>query len=617
MTAILVADGSQTVRMDLADTFEAGGFRVFSCATTSEARATLRSQPIALAVIDPAMNGGDGHGLIQQIRAEHVLCELPVLVLARTIDVPDVECVGKPYDRAHLIARARELVGAPPLRDSILLITADPIDDLAGMLARVGFAIEVASSGVAGWEAAIRARPTAIIMAATRDIDRASLVKRLRLEPGLRTTPVLAVGAATEEVSALEAGADGFVRLGDSELVLARLRALLRGSLGASTEGINSALQCVLAVDDDSDYLDILGSRLRKRGYDVVSATSGEQALAILGQRAVDCVVLDRSMPGLSGVATCERIKTGTARETPVIFLTATERREAVIESLAAGADDFVSKAAGFDALAARIQAQIRRRHVEAEQREARDKVLRAELAMLEAKAATELAQSRAQTAEHLTHANRELVTINRELEEFSYTVAHDLRAPLRTIGIYAHSIRARSHDDSTLDHVRRILAAATRMSEVIESLLELARSQHEAVARHSVDLTALATAVVDDLARREPGRCVEHAIADHLTVDADGRLVRVLLENLMANAWRFTIRKPVAHVEVGVERSGGQRVFYVKDDGDGFDMAHVHRLFDSGIGLRTARKIVERHGGRIWAEGAPGAGAKFSFTLP
>jgi len=120
MTAVLIADSSQTVRMDLGDTFEAAGFRVFSCASVSQARTTLRSQPIALAVIDPAISNGDGHGLIAQIRAEHVLCELPVLALTRSIDVPDVECVGKPYDRAHVIARARELIGTPPLRDSIL-----------------------------------------------------------------------------------------------------------------------------------------------------------------------------------------------------------------------------------------------------------------------------------------------------------------------------------------------------------------------------------------------------------------------------------------------------------------------------------------------------------------
>lgn len=621
MTAILVADDSQTVRMDLADTFEAAGFRVFSCATAAEARTTLRTHSIAAAVIDPKMS--DGLALIEQIRGEHVLRELPVLALARSEELREdlvaaVDCVGKPYDRTYVVARIRELVGAPPVRDSILVIASDDSTELVTTLTRAGFVTTVSATGVEGLQHAATARPTALIIGATSDMDAPSVIRRLRQTPALRTTPCLAFGNAGAELKALEAGADAFVPTGDHELALARIRALLRSSSALPSDG---SLPRVLTVDDDPEYLEVLGSRLRKRGLDVLLASSGEQAIQLLGQQGVDCILLDRTMTGMGGVATCKYLKSSSlTADIPIIFLTATEQREAVIEGLAAGADDFVSKAAGFDALAARIQAQLRRRHTEAEQREAREALLRSDLAVLEARAANELAGMRAQLAEQLATSNRELAAANRELESFGYSVAHDLRGPLRSIGLCTHLLVERVRDQldqRSLDLVQRVFGSVTRMSDLIESLLELGRIQRHAIARHTIDLTALATSVIDDLSLRHPDRQVDAAIAHPLTVDADGRLVRLLLENLMSNAWRFTTDKAIARVELGCEQAAGERVFYIRDNGIGFDPAHAARLFSAGVGLHTARRIVEHHGGRIWAEGEPGAFAKFSFTLP
>ncbi len=625
MTAILVADDSQTVRMDLADTFEAAGFRVFSCATTAEARTTLRTHAIAAAVIDPRMSEGDGIALIEQIRGEQVLRELPVLALARNEElgrraelISPCDCVGKPYDRAYVVARVRELVGAPPVRDSILVIASEASPELIATFTRAGFATEIFTAAADGLQAAATAQPTAIVTGVTSDMDAPSLIRRLRQTPALRTTPCLALGNAGVELKVLEAGADAFVQATDHELALARVRALLRSSSALPTEG---SLSRVLTVDDDPEYVDVLGSRLRKRGFDVMSASSGEQAIQLLGHQGVDCILLDRTMTGMGGVATCKFLKSNAlTADIPIIFLTATEQREAVIEGLAAGADDFVSKAAGFDALAARIQAQLRRRHTEAEQREAREALLRSDLAVLEARAARELADVRAQLADQLATSNRELAAANRELESFGYSIAHDLRAPLRTIGLCTHALIDRlgdQLDQQSLGHIQRVFASVSRMSEMIESLLELGRIQRNQIARHTIDLTALASAVVDDLEARDPGRHVEHAIASELMVDADGRLVRVLLENLISNAWRFTTSKSVARVELGCEESSGERVFYIQDNGIGFDTTNAARLFSAGVGLQTARRIVEHHGGRIWAEGTPGRGAKFLFTLP
>ncbi len=284
----------------------------------------------------------------------------------------------------------------------------------------------------------------------------------------------------------------------------------------------------MLTVDDDADYLELLGERLKKRGYEVMLARSGEEALAVLEAQPVDCILLDRSMAGIGGVATCKRIKNAPAtRDTPLIFLTATEQRDAVIEGLGAGADDFVSKASGFDVLSARVQAQLRRRQIEDEQRKVREQLLRSELDVSEARAARELAEARATMAEELARANGELASANRELETFSYSVSHDLRAPLRTIGAFTQALAEELGDRATdreRDHIRRVLAASSRMADLIEALLELSRISRAPIGRHRVDLSAMATTILEEHARHDVTRTVLTQIAPDLVVAADGR---------------------------------------------------------------------------------------------
>ena len=464
-------------------------------------------------------------------------------------------------------------------------------------------------------------------------MDGPSVIRRLRLEPALRATPCLVVTAdraKDAEVRALEAGADGSVLQHDPELIVARVRALLRTAIAAMPTNRVLVPKRLLTVDDDQDYLELLGERLRKRGYEVVPARSGEEALAALEAQPVDCILLDRSMAGIGGVATCKQIKSRPAtRDTPLIFLTATEQRDAVIEGLGAGADDFVSKASGFDVLSARVQAQLRRRQIEDEQRKVREQLLRSELEVSEARVARELAEARGRMAEELAHANKELANANRELETFSYTVSHDLRAPLRTIGAFSQALAEELGDrasDRARDHIRRVLAASSRMADLIEALLELSRISRAPIGRHRVDLSAIAATVIEELARHEPARAVSVVIAPDLVVAADGRLMRVLLDNLLGNAWKFTSRQAAPRIELGTTGEA----FFVKDNGIGFDMARADRLFTpfhrlhtdealegTAIGLATARRIIERHGGRIWAEAKLGEGATFSFTIP
>jgi signal transduction histidine kinase len=464
------------------------------------------------------------------------------------------------------------------------------------------------------------------------------VIRRLRLDPGLRTTPCLlltASGGKDAEVRALEAGADGFIRKDDLDLIVARVSALLR-SVGPLRADANSLLapKRILAVDDDPEYRLLLAELLRKRGYDVVHAASGEEAIELLAVQTVDCILLDRSMAGIGGIETCRRLKASTfVRDTPLIILTATEQRDAVIEGLGAGADDFLSKGNGFDVLSARIQAQIRRKQIEDEQRSVREQLLRSELDAAEARAATALAEARATMAEELERTNEELAQANRELEAFSYSVSHDLRAPLRTISAFTHALiedLGDKLDGRARDHVRRVLTSTSRMADLIDALLELARISRSPIGRHRVDLSHLATLAFDEIARREPARCVGVDVMPGLIVEADARLMRILLENLFCHAWKSTAGVAAPRIGIAGERVGGERVYFVHDNGCGFDMAYADRLFEpfqrpefdgdftgTGIGLATVRRIIERHGGKIWAEGSRGGGAKISFTIP
>jgi light-regulated signal transduction histidine kinase (bacteriophytochrome) len=225
------------------------------------------------------------------------------------------------------------------------------------------------------------------------------------------------------------------------------------------------------------------------------------------------------------------------------------------------------------------------------------------------------------------------LQAANRELETFSYSVSHDLRAPLRTISAFTQALADDLKfqlDDKSRDHLRRVLAAAARMNDLIDALLELSQINRAQLGRHHVDVSALATSVLDELKRRDVSRKIVGRVMTGLVVDADARLLRILFENLIGNAIKFTAKLPAAQIDIGSEIIEGEVAYFVRDNGAGFDMEYAERLFvpfqrlhgerefaGTGIGLATARRIVERHGGRIWASSAPGQGATFYFTLP
>jgi signal transduction histidine kinase len=225
-----------------------------------------------------------------------------------------------------------------------------------------------------------------------------------------------------------------------------------------------------------------------------------------------------------------------------------------------------------------------------------------------------------------------QLAAANKELESFSYSVSHDLRAPLRAIegfSLVLQEDHGATLGESGVDALHRVRAAATRMGMLIDEMLNLARLSRLEMQREPVDVSALATSVMGDLVRRNPDRAVNVAITDGLVAEADPRLLRIALTNLLENAWKYSSKKPHAEIAVGSSGENGSQVFHVRDNGAGFDMAYAAKLFGAfqrlhsdrefegtGIGLATVQRVINRHGGRIWAESQPGHGATFFFTL-
>jgi PAS domain S-box-containing protein len=226
-----------------------------------------------------------------------------------------------------------------------------------------------------------------------------------------------------------------------------------------------------------------------------------------------------------------------------------------------------------------------------------------------------------------------ELEAANRELEAFSYSVSHDLRSPLQNIDSFSQILMqdyANRLDADGRDYVQRLRGSCQHMGDIIDALLALSNMMRTELRLEHVDLSALARAAAADCRQKNPDRVVDWTIADGLTADGDAQLLRVILENLFGNAWKFTAKRPKARIEFGaLPQSDGVPVFFVRDDGAGFDMTRASTLFTpfkrlhdqsefsgTGIGLATVQRVIQRHHGKIWAEGAVDHGATFCFTL-
>jgi len=389
----------------------------------------------------------------------------------------------------------------------------------------------------------------------------------------------------------------------------------------------------ILLADDRPENLLALETILGDPEYNLVKANSGREALRHLLQHDFAVILLDVQMPEMDGFETAELIRQRErSQHTPIIFITAIGKSEEfVYKGYLTGAVDYIIKPVVPEILRAKVSVFV------------------------------DLFRMREQVqrqAEQLALANRELErraaeleTVNNELEAFSYSVSHDLRAPLRSIDSFSQILleeHAGKLDADGQDCLRRVRAATSRMGQLIDDLLRLSRVTRAEMHLETVDLSALAHSVAAELQGREPQRQVEFTIAPGVTAQGDARLLQVVLENLMGNAWKFTAKQEKARIEFGVlqerdletRRRGDAEtlpltaspllpVYFVRDNGAGFDMAYADKLFGAfqrlhspsefpgtGIGLATVSRIIHRHGGRVWAEGEVEKGATFYFTL-
>lgn len=355
----------------------------------------------------------------------------------------------------------------------------------------------------------------------------------------------------------------------------------------------------VLIVDDVDANLVALEALLEALNCELVRAKNGNEALSQLLKRDYAVMLLDVQMPVMDGyeVAKWARENPRT-RDVPIIFLTAmSENEENVLRGYGTGAVDVLFKPINAYVLRSKVQVFL------------------------------DLYTSRRNLEREIDAHKKTLA----ELEAFNYSVSHDLRAPLRPLEGFSKALLddyGDVLDEHARDYLNRIRAASQRMSQLIEDLLRLSQIRRAEVRPEKVDLAALARAIVDELRRSDGDRRVELVIPE-ITTDADARLVRIALENLLRNAWKFTRKKTAARIELGVRKDPGETVFFVRDDGIGFDPAFAKRLFQpfqrfhpagefegTGIGLAIVDRIIQHHQGRIWAEATPDGGATFYFTL-
>ena len=385
---------------------------------------------------------------------------------------------------------------------------------------------------------------------------------------------------------------------------------------------MSDPLRVLIVEDSESDTL-LLLRELEKNGFDpthrrVETAPGLTSALA---DEPWDIVLSDYRMPRFTGLDALKIVREKDL-DLPFIIISGTIGEDVAVEAMKAGAHDYLMKGH-----LVRLGAAIRR-----ELREARMRGDRKQAEEARRAAEERIKQLNLVLEERVRQRTFQLRASNKELESFAYAVSHDLRSPLRNIEGFSKMLEKElsdALDQRGNEFLQIILAEARRMSHLIDDLLRLSMVTRSEMHVESVDLSGMARGIVARLGQGELGRRVDVVIADDLKADGDSGLLRQMLENLLGNAWKFTGSRPGAEVEFGTEEQEGRAVYFVRDNGVGFDMTQAKRLFKpfqrlhtanefpgSGVGLSTVRRIVGRHGGRVWAESEVDRGATFHFTL-
>lgn len=378
----------------------------------------------------------------------------------------------------------------------------------------------------------------------------------------------------------------------------------------------------ILMVDDEQSNLVALEAVLEPLGQNLVKASSGQEALRKVLEHDFALILLDVQLPDLNGieVATFIRERERT-RHIPIIFLTGAERTaEMMFKGYSAGAVDYLMKPIVSGILRAKVEVFV-------------------ELAIIRRKLQEEVLERARVAAEisklnlALEQKNADLVAANQDLENFSYSVSHDLRTPLRHILGYVNIFEegaADKIDDADRATLKKIVRVAQRMGQLIDSLLAFSRIGRSSLSKGEVSMDALVKETISEIALDLNGRMVEWSVCPLPSVSGDRELLSQVWVNLLSNALKYTRPRNPARIEIAGRLEGNEIIYSVVDNGVGFEMEHADKLFGvfsrlhtekefegHGVGLANVRRIIQRHGGRTWAESKVNEGASFYFSLP
>ena len=387
---------------------------------------------------------------------------------------------------------------------------------------------------------------------------------------------------------------------------------------------MQSSSLSLLIVEDDAATRDSLCNLTAMQYPDFVihCADNGRSGLECFMLHSPHIVLTDISMPVMDGISMSAEIKSLNP-EVVIIALTSYTDTRFLLKAIEIGIDHYLLKPLVCEKLYGVIDKNVTLISELSQRRKMKIALLKSQNDL---KLANELLEQR------VSVRTADLQILIREQESFNYSVSHDLRAPLRHINSFSAILMeefAEQLPGQARSYLDRIRTASSRMGALIDHLLELSRVGRAQIKLGQVNLSEIARAILGSLQETEPSRCVGLSIQDGITVSGDPSLLRQLLENLLGNAWKYTSKKPSAHIEFGRTQAAGEMTYFIKDDGAGFDMEYKDNLFEAfqrlhssefegdGIGLTTAQRIINRHGGNIWADGMVDKGATFYFTLP
>ena len=366
-----------------------------------------------------------------------------------------------------------------------------------------------------------------------------------------------------------------------------------------------SPLPKILIVDDEIAQMTALCNTLQDHGYVTVGCSAGSKALLELEKTEFDLLLTDLMMPEMDGITL---LQAALKRKSDLvgIIMTGEGTIATAVEAMKSGALDYILKPFKLSAILPVLARALSVRRLRLENQELQRRV-----------------QSR----------TAELEAANQELESFSYSVSHDLRAPVRHVQGYADILKKSAESKLNEDERRflgSIATSAAHMGHLIDDLLRLSRLGRQSLTKLPLDIAAMMRRVWQELSEAEPGREIELKMGDLPNVQGDAALLQQVFVNLLSNARKFTRKQTKAAVEVGWQKQGQEGVYFVRDNGAGFDSKQAEKLFGvfqrlhradefegTGVGLSIVQRIIQRHGGRIWAEAEVGQGATFFFTLP